>query len=173
MRIAATCAVFPAKSLPCALLLALSVLGCEGVELASTRQLGKRERPLLRGGQYAGDFLQAHRLAVEILDERRAVVLGDEVDDRRGQTVFPGERDAILHMPNDDKRAQGGLEDIVAVLARLVLDEILRLEHLADVVKVGSHPNKEAMELVLSMGMEEGLTEAVGQIDAILAEDAN
>ena len=28
------------------------------------------------------------------------------------------------------------------------------------------------MELVLSMGMEEGLTQAVGQIDAILAEDA-
>ena len=31
-------------------------------------------------------------------------------------------------------------------------------------------PNTEAMEQVLSMGMEEGLTQAVGQIDAILAE---
>jgi uncharacterized protein YndB with AHSA1/START domain len=30
----------------------------------------------------------------------------------------------------------------------------------------------EAMEQVLAMGMEEGLTQAVGQIDAILAEDA-
>ena len=29
------------------------------------------------------------------------------------------------------------------------------------------------MEQVLGMGMEEGLTEAVGQIDAILAEDAS
>jgi len=29
----------------------------------------------------------------------------------------------------------------------------------------------EAMEQVLAMGMEEGLTEAVGQIDAILDED--
>ena len=28
------------------------------------------------------------------------------------------------------------------------------------------------MEQVLAMGMEEGLTQAVGQIDAILAEDA-
>ena len=28
------------------------------------------------------------------------------------------------------------------------------------------------MEQVLGMGMEEGLTQAVGQIDAILAEDA-
>jgi uncharacterized protein YndB with AHSA1/START domain len=34
------------------------------------------------------------------------------------------------------------------------------------------HPSREAMEQVLAMGMEEGLTEAVGQIDAILAEDA-
>jgi uncharacterized protein YndB with AHSA1/START domain len=33
-------------------------------------------------------------------------------------------------------------------------------------------PSTEAMEQVLAMGMEEGLTLAVGQIDAILAEDA-
>ena len=32
-------------------------------------------------------------------------------------------------------------------------------------------PSTEAMEQVLGMGMEEGLTLAVGQIDAILAED--
>ena len=32
-------------------------------------------------------------------------------------------------------------------------------------------PNKAAMEQVLAMGMEDGLTQAVGQIDAILAED--
>ena len=32
-------------------------------------------------------------------------------------------------------------------------------------------PDAEAMEQVLAMGMEEGLTQAVGQIDAILAED--
>jgi hypothetical protein len=32
-------------------------------------------------------------------------------------------------------------------------------------------PSTEAMEQVLAMGMEEGLTQAVGQIDAILAED--
>ena len=31
-------------------------------------------------------------------------------------------------------------------------------------------PSTEAMEQVLAMGMEEGLTQAVGQIDAILAE---
>ena len=33
-------------------------------------------------------------------------------------------------------------------------------------------PSAEAMEQVIAMGMEEGLTLAVGQIDAILAEDA-
>ncbi len=32
-------------------------------------------------------------------------------------------------------------------------------------------PSTVAMEQVLGMGMEEGLTQAVGQIDAILAED--
>ena len=33
-------------------------------------------------------------------------------------------------------------------------------------------PDAEAMEKILAMGAEEGLTEAVGQIDALLAEDA-
>jgi uncharacterized protein YndB with AHSA1/START domain len=33
-------------------------------------------------------------------------------------------------------------------------------------------PSTEAMEQLLAMGMEEGLTQAVGQIDTILAEDA-
>jgi uncharacterized protein YndB with AHSA1/START domain len=33
-------------------------------------------------------------------------------------------------------------------------------------------PSTEAMEQILAMGMEEGLTEAVGQIDAILAANA-
>jgi uncharacterized protein YndB with AHSA1/START domain len=38
-------------------------------------------------------------------------------------------------------------------------------------MQIESHfPSTEAMEQVLAMGMEEGLTQAVGQIDAILAE---
>ena len=32
-------------------------------------------------------------------------------------------------------------------------------------------PSREAMEQLMAMGMEEGLNEAIGQIDAILAED--
>jgi uncharacterized protein YndB with AHSA1/START domain len=35
-----------------------------------------------------------------------------------------------------------------------------------------TYPSREAMEQLLAMGMEEGLTQAVGQIDAILAENA-
>jgi uncharacterized protein YndB with AHSA1/START domain len=37
---------------------------------------------------------------------------------------------------------------------------------------VSTFPSTEAMEQLLAFGMEEGLTQAVGQIDAILAEDA-
>jgi len=37
---------------------------------------------------------------------------------------------------------------------------------------VSIFPTAEAMEQLLAMGQEEGLREAVGQIDAILAEDA-
>ena len=38
-------------------------------------------------------------------------------------------------------------------------------------MSIESHfPSKEALEQLLAMGMEQGLTEAVGQIDAILAE---
>ena len=33
-------------------------------------------------------------------------------------------------------------------------------------------PSREALEQLIAMGMEEGLTESVGQIDAILAEEA-
>lgn len=39
-------------------------------------------------------------------------------------------------------------------------------------MEIESHfPSTEAMEQLLAMGQEEGMTEAVGQIDAILAED--
>jgi uncharacterized protein YndB with AHSA1/START domain len=37
---------------------------------------------------------------------------------------------------------------------------------------VSTFLSTEAMEQLLAFGMEEGLTQAVGQIDAILAEDA-
>jgi len=52
----------------------------------------------------------------------------------------------------------------------------LRIEEIGDgrtrMSIISIFPSRVAMEQILAMGMEEGLTQAVGQIDAILAEDA-
>ena len=75
---------------------------------------------------------------VEVLDQRRAVVLLDQVDDRLGQVVLPAQVDAVLDVADDDQRAHRRGELGVAVgRTDLVLDEVVRLEHLADVVKIG------------------------------------
>ncbi len=61
--------------------------------------------------------------------------------------------------PNDDfPRNEGrvSIEPIAAGRTRMSIES--------------QFPSIEAMEQVLAMGMEEGLTQAVGQIDAILAE---
>jgi uncharacterized protein YndB with AHSA1/START domain len=63
--------------------------------------------------------------------------------------------------PNPDMpvgEARVTIEDIGSSRSRMSIESIF--------------PTPEAMEQVLAMGMEEGLTQAVGQIDAILAEDA-
>jgi uncharacterized protein YndB with AHSA1/START domain len=62
--------------------------------------------------------------------------------------------------PNPDlpvTTARVTIEDIGGGRTRMTLESVF--------------PSAEAMEQVLAMGAEEGLTEAVGQIDAILAED--
>jgi len=63
--------------------------------------------------------------------------------------------------PNDDfprNEGRGTIESIGAGRSRMSIE---------------SHfSSTDAMEQVLGMGMEEGLTQAAGQIDAILAEDA-
>jgi uncharacterized protein YndB with AHSA1/START domain len=61
-------------------------------------------------------------------------------------------------------------------------DEFPRNEGIVTIESIGTgrtrmsvethFPSPEALEQMLAMGMEEGLTEAIGQIDAILAEDA-
>ncbi len=81
--------------------------------------------------------------AVEILDQRGAVMLLDEIDDRPGQAVLLGQGDAVLDMADDDQRAQGRFEVVVAVFAGLVLDEIVRLEHLADVVEIAADADQQ------------------------------
>ena len=63
--------------------------------------------------------------------------------------------------PNDDlpvTTARVTIEDIGDGRSRMSIESVF--------------PDREAMERILAMGAEEGLTEAVGQIDAILAEDA-
>jgi hypothetical protein len=62
------------------------------------------------------------------------------------------------------------------------LDRLARPQIAASPLVIGSgrtqvsiqslFPSTEAMEQVLALGAEEGLRQAVGQIDAILAEDA-
>jgi uncharacterized protein YndB with AHSA1/START domain len=60
--------------------------------------------------------------------------------------------------------------DLPLTTARVRIEEIGQGRTRMSIESV--FPSAEAMEQVLAMGMEEGLTQAVGQIDAILAEDA-
>jgi uncharacterized protein YndB with AHSA1/START domain len=63
--------------------------------------------------------------------------------------------------PNDEMPGPGGMnvtiEPIGGGRTRMTIESIF--------------PDTAAMEQLLAMGMEQGLTEAVGQIDAILSED--
>jgi uncharacterized protein YndB with AHSA1/START domain len=61
-----------------------------------------------------------------------------------------------LEMPRSEARVR--IEEIDAGRTRMSILSIF--------------PSAEAMEQVLAMGMEEGLTQAVGQIDAMLTDDA-
>ena len=82
---------------------------------------------------------------VEELHPRGAVVLRDQVDDRLRQAVLPGQVGAVLDVGDDHQRAHGGHQRLVAVVVgALVLDEIARLEHLADVVEIGPHADQQA-----------------------------
>src|SRR5262249_3347429 len=66
-------------------------------------------------------------------------MLVDEVYNRPRKSVFLCQRHAIFDMSDYDEGAKSGLKRIVTILSRLVLDEILRLQHLADVVKIAAH----------------------------------
>lgn len=71
-------------------------------------------------------------------------------------------RDGFAHAdgtPNEDlpmTTARVRIEDVGNGRTRMSIESVF--------------PSAEALEQVLAMGMEEGLTQAVGQIDAILAE---
>jgi uncharacterized protein YndB with AHSA1/START domain len=60
--------------------------------------------------------------------------------------------------------------ELPTTTARVTIDEISSGRTRMSIESL--FPSTEAMEQVLAMGAEEGLQQAVGQIDAILAEDA-
>jgi uncharacterized protein YndB with AHSA1/START domain len=60
--------------------------------------------------------------------------------------------------------------DLPGTTMRLTIEEIGEGRTRMSIASI--FPNVQAMEQVLAMGMEEGIKQAVGQIDAILAEDA-
>ncbi len=77
------------------------------------------------------------RLAVEVLNQRRTMMLFDKVDDRFRKMVLASQVGTIFHVGDDDQRAHGRLEGFVAIGSlALIFNEVIRLEHLADVVKV-------------------------------------
>jgi uncharacterized protein YndB with AHSA1/START domain len=59
--------------------------------------------------------------------------------------------------------------DMPTSTARVRIEDIGQGRTRMSIVSI--FPSPEAMEQVLAMGMEEGLTQAVGQIDALLAAD--
>ena len=60
--------------------------------------------------------------------------------------------------------------DLPRTTARITIEEIGRGRTRMSIESL--FPSTEAMERVLALGAEEGLKQAIGQIDAILAEDA-
>jgi uncharacterized protein YndB with AHSA1/START domain len=93
--------------------------------------------------------------------------------------LAPGSR-VEYHMTGPEGDQPHGYWDIVEVnppntnlpqtTARVTIDEIGSGRTRMSIES--RFPSTEAMEQVLALGVEEGLKQAVGQIDAILAEDA-
>ena len=81
---------------------------------------------------------------IKIFHQRRAVVLFDEVDQRLWQMVLLGQVDAVFDVADDDQRAHGRGQIVVPALFAVghVLHEVMRLEHLADVVEIRPDPDQ-------------------------------
>jgi uncharacterized protein YndB with AHSA1/START domain len=94
-----------------------------------------------------GDMPKAYWEVIEVDAPHRLVVLdGFANDDGTPNTEMPTNQFRVTIKELGDRRTRMSINTVF--------------------------PSAEAMEQVLAMGMEEGLTQAVGQIDAILAEDA-
>lgn len=106
----------------------------------------------------AGGRVEYHMTGPEG-DQPRGYWVVDEVDPPHRLTF----RDGFSHddgTPNTDLpegRAEVTIEELGGGRTRMSISNVF--------------PSAEAMERVLAMGMEEGLKQAIGQIDALLAED--
>jgi len=93
----------------------------------------------------SGDQPHGYWDVVEVDPPRRLVFVdGFAGEDGTPDDSFPRNEGRVTIEPVDDRRTRMSIESIF--------------------------PSTEAMDQVLAMGMEQGLTQAVGQIDAILAE---
>jgi uncharacterized protein YndB with AHSA1/START domain len=92
-------------------------------------------------------------------DQPRGYWEVDEVEPPRRLTFHDG-------FANDDGTRN---EELPITIARVSIEEIGTGRTRMTIVS--TFPSAEAMEQLQAMGMEEGLTEAIGQIDAILAEE--
>jgi uncharacterized protein YndB with AHSA1/START domain len=94
-----------------------------------------------------GDQPRAYWDVVEVVPPHRLVVRdGFANEDGSPNTDLPGSEFSVTIQETGDGRTRMSIESTFA--------------------------STEAMEQLIAMGMEQGLTQAVGQIDAILAEDA-
>ncbi len=91
-------------------------------------------------------LLLLERALVEVINERGAVVLLDDVDDLPIETVLEREVHAFLHVRDDDQRAHRRREIVVRVALEVhVLGEIIRLHQFADVVEIGADAAKRGV----------------------------
>ncbi len=82
-------------------------------------------------------FIALAGTAIEVLHQRRAVVLLNEIDDRLRRVCVAEPDRRRPSRAHDDQRAHGRHQSFVAIsLLALILHEVVRLEHLADVVVV-------------------------------------
>ena len=84
-----------------------------------------------------------------------------EHDRTFGALADPTRRDIV-------RRAIDGEEGVAELAGHYPMSFAAVQKHVAVLEAV---PSVEAMEQLDAMGMEEGLTQAIGQIDAILADD--
>ena len=91
-------------------------------------------------------FLLLQGALVEVIDQRSAVMLLDDVDDLLVESVLEREIHAFFHVRDDDERAHRRREIVVRIALEVhVLGEIFRLHQFADIVKIGADAAKRGV----------------------------